>query len=166
MEIYDNGYLTEEEKDMFDTQALIYLAASLYANDPVSEILPKYVYKYGFDENKQIYRWKYTCNQDVCDATNTLWDIFVHGRQGRYAHSYTFKKFYFLSAYLDNDGKEIPWNGGKILRELPIHLAGSEDIWLYNHADEQDTVYFLEWKPDCDFLMFLQRLNDPSGGAA
>ena len=45
MEIFDNGYLSEEEKSTINTQELIYLAISNYTGEPVPEILPKNVYE-------------------------------------------------------------------------------------------------------------------------
>ena len=156
MEIYDNGYLTEQEKETFSTQELIHLAASLYANKPVNAILPQHVYKYGFDKDGKIYRWKYTCTVNDCDKTNALWDVYVHVKK---YPCFDADKLYYLSAYLDDDGKEIPWNGGKILQYLPIFLAGSDNVEMYRHCTDKEIVlYFLEWKSDHDFMQYVDRI--------
>ena len=148
MEIFDNGYLTEQEKNTLDTQDLIYLAVSLYAGKAHSNILPKYVYKYGLNANKDVYRWKLVCADENADMTNSLWSIYTGAQKG---HPYPVWKKYYLDAYLNDNGEEVPWTNDCFSVNIPIHVIDSN-----MNPYEEDALLFSEWVSDDVYLSLLE----------
>lgn len=166
VEIFDNGYLTEEEKRDLGTQNLIYLAISFYTGSPVKEILPRYIYEYKTVQNGHIQRRKLECNYGYSDSTNVLWDIFVN----TVSKVYTYWKYHYVS-YLDDEGREIPLGKSDILLPeekdvlIPMSLVGSNDTERYRN-NMNNKVYFLEWKPDSDYLVFINKIHSSKKGDA
>ena len=151
MDIYDDGYLTEEEKEALDIQTLIYLAAANYSGRPDEKIIPKHVYRYCLDEENKICRLKYTAFHDPLPNADVLWDDYIHSRvEGRHPN-YCHTKPYYLSAWLDDNGIEYPICFGKIKTDIPMDLVGLTDRTQFRLFDTK-SAYFLRWVPDSEYL--------------
>lgn len=152
MNIFDNGYLTEEEKNALDTQSLIYLAAANYSGKPPIKMHPQHIYKYCLDADKKICRFKYTAAQTSLENADVLWDDFIN--KDKMDDSYHETGTYYLSAYLDDNGTERPVLSGKFLQKIPMELVGVKNPTRF-FADAADGVYFLRWVPNSEYKAFL-----------
>jgi hypothetical protein len=104
MNIYDNGYLTDEEKNLLDIQDLIYLAISNYTNQPVPEILPNYIFRYKLESDNKVSIMSLRLPQVRDSVTEVLWDDFVnHSRKNKnlYPGWQSNKEVYIFDKYFD-----------------------------------------------------------------
>ena len=152
MNIFDNGYLTEEEKKALDTQSLIYLAAANYSGKPSEKMYPQHIYKYCLDADGKVCRLKYTAAESSLDNADILWDDFIN-KDGT-DHRYHETGAYYLSAYLDDDGTERPVLSGKFIQKIPMELVGIKNP-AHFLADAASGVYFLRWVPNSEYEAFL-----------
>ena len=156
MEIFDNGYLTEEEKNAIDLQDLIYLAVSNYTGKPHDKILPLFIYKYKLKDDGHILRVGYRCPK-ISTSNDVLWETFINARQPESRYHILYED-YIPFEYMDDDGN---------IHKIDENNAESETIFLdfvsrktpYKHLRslEPDTAYFLAWVSDADFLDTLEK---------
>lgn len=156
MNIFDNGYLTEEEKKALDTQSLIYLAAANYSGKPSEKIYPQHIYKYCLDADGKVCRLKYTAAESSLDNADILWDDFIN-KDGtdKFYHG---TGAYYLSAYLDDDGTERPVLSGKFIQKIPMELVGLKNKKrLSALSDMTKGVYFLRWVSNSEYEALLTK---------
>lgn len=148
MNIYDNGYLTEDEKHSMPDQLLIDLAIANYTENPPKEMYPKDVYKYMLDYEGKICRLHYQALHPVQAQSEVAWEVYVNcGKEIKFRHS-TYS-LYYLTGYLDDDGNEHSIDIGKIPTYIPVEKAGWHDIEYYKkNCCAADGVYFLAWVSD------------------
>lgn len=155
MEIYDNGYLTEEEKAAINVQDLIYIAISNYTGNPVEKILPRYVYKYELQKDGHISRVCY-CSKTKGAENDVLWDTFINTRDPENPYHRLFFKYY-KTEYLDDNGiiKSLPEDvSGEF---IPLDFAGRNTPYRYIRPIEKNTAYFLCWVDDAEFMDVLNK---------
>ena len=154
MEIFDNGYLTEDEKSVLDVQALIYLAVSNYSGKPVKLMYPQHVYKYCVDKDEKICRLKYTRTEESLPYAELMWEDYIR------CDTKTSKDpgfgNYYLSGWLDDNGTEHAIEYGKFTETVDMELVGQDIPYYMLNANCRNGVWFLRWEPDNVYGKFLE----------
>ena len=158
MEIYDSGYLTEDEKSTIDTQDLIYLAVSNYIGEPVNEILPKYVYEYTLEKNGTITRFQYE-NKSAREDTDILWDDFINARETSHQFYLIFRP-YEKSAYIDDSGfVHTIKPDERITVNLQLDFVERHKSYKFIRPMDRNKAYFLELVSDREFMETLKKFG-------
>jgi hypothetical protein len=156
MEIFDGGYLTEEEKATIDTQDLIYLAVSNFTGNPMHEIRPKDVYQYTLKEDGTIVRMHYS-NPDQKEGKDILWDCFVNARSTTaLLHFQLVFSAYREIEYMDDDGNVHTIKAEEpAAKLLQLDFVGRKKPYTGIMPVYKNTACFLSWVPDDVFLKTL-----------
>lgn len=155
MEIYDNGYLTEEEKEAIDVQDLIYMAISNYTGNPVEKILPRFVYKYELQEDGKIQRTRY-CSAVQGTESDVPWETFVNTREPDNPYHRLFFKYYKVDC-LDDNGIVCDAANETSGDFIPLDFAGRNTPYRHIRPIEKNTAYFLRWVDDTEFMDTLKK---------
>ena len=158
MEIFDNGYLSEEEKSAIDTQELIYLAVSNYTGEPVPNILPKYVYEYTLQKDGSIRRLQYQ-NAETKEGADVLWDDFINARAPKNQFCVLFRPYVRFRS-MDENG--TVFRLAKIDQEtidLQMDFVGRNFPYETIRPIYRNKAYFLTWVSDKEFLDTLQKFG-------
>lgn len=160
MEIFDDGYLTEEEKAAIDTQDLIYLALSNYTGTPLYEIYPRDVYQYTLKEDGSIYRIHYI-NPEKKEGKDILWDCFINARSTTaLLHFQLVFSTYRKAEYMDDDGNIHAIKADDMATKmLQLDFAGRKKPYTGIMPAYKNTAYFLEWVSDNVFLKTLHTFS-------
>lgn len=157
MDIYDNGYLTEDEKSVISVQDLIHLAVSNYTGNPVDEILPQNIYEYKREDGK-IRRARYI-NPTAGPDSDILWDDFVNARNPKKGFKPLFRKYRKVEV-MDDDGNRTMLAPDKTEDVvLQLDFVGRDKPYAYIQSTEPDTAYFLTWVDDGTFLDSLRKFT-------
>lgn len=161
MEIFDNGYLSEEEKSTINTQDLIYLAISNYTGEPIPEILPKNVYEYTLEKDGTIRRIQYQ-NADAKEGTDVLWDDFINSREPK-NHFYVVFRPYTPFTSMDENGFIVPttekYSETPETIDLQMDFVGRNLPYKNIRPIYKNKAYFLTWVDDKEFLDTLQKFG-------
>ncbi len=158
MEIFDNGYLSEEEKAAIDTQELIYLAISNYTGEPVPEILPKYIYEYTLQNDGTIRRLQYQ-NTDAKEGTDVLWDDFINARTPKNQFYVLFRPYIRFKS-MDENGTIFQINEKyPEAIDLQMDFVGRNMPYKNIRPVYRNKAYFLTWVSDKEFLNTLQKFG-------
>ena len=153
MEIFDDGYLAEEEKAAIDTQDLIYLAISNFTEEPILEIFPRDVYQYTLKEDGSIIRTHYY-NPNRQKGKDVLWDCFINARKTS-AKFQVLYSTYRKTEYMDDDGNIHPFNENPHTEILQMDFVGRKKPYAGIMPAYKNTAYFLGWVSDDVFLKTL-----------
>ena len=154
MEIFDNGYLSEDEKSVLDTQTLIYLAAANYSGKPMPRMCPQHIYKYCVDKDEKICRLKYTYAEKSFIDAELMWEDYIRCNSDAYKHPGYAR--YYLSGWLDDEGTEHLTEHGKFLEVINMAFIGQDIPFYLENADCKEGVWFLRWEPDSVYEKFLE----------
>lgn len=158
MEIFDDGYLAEEEKQIISQQKLIYLAISNYTGNPVKNIFPRNVYEYKLNPNGIISRTR-LCATEQELGNEILWDCFINARKPKNPFHFLFYPYRKIE-YMDDDGitHDLKINEMEMVN-LQMDFVGRQEIYEYIRPIEKRTAYFLGWVSDQHFLKTLKKFS-------
>ena len=154
MEIFDNGYLSEDEKSVLDTQTLICLAAANYSGKPMRKMYPRHIYKYCVDKDERICRLKYTNVEKPFFNAEIMWEDYICCDTKTY--KYPGIGEYYLSGWMDDDGIEHTIEYGKFVETIDMAFVGRDVPYYLQNTSCRDGVWFLRWEPDCIYGKFLK----------
>lgn len=155
MDIYDHGYLTEEEKQQLTVQNAIDLAISNQSGFPLETIIPHTIYRYKLHKDGHISVLCLECNNQEDPQQDVLWDCFInHQKQAPVDLNQYGLREYAITRYRDQSGifRDYPTFLETTYR-VPLAMVHNQYINYRNTNYEEDNIlYTLSIISDSAFL--------------
>ena len=153
MELYDNGRMSEMDKEQLTIQEAVFLAISNYVDDPVENIIPTTVFKYILD--KDLTRIKEIQHLRDCEKSRQdyeyLWPCFVDVTNNA-SNKKLYRKFIMATSGLDDDSKIFKFEYINLAFVDRTRNFNSLNPFIYNLEDKE--FYYYSIIPDYSIKYF------------